>query len=284
MLRLGKLAAQAPAVPLKKGALLLPTREDHEDNPFYTKAEKGEPPLAHDLADKVLWEENDEWPGFIRPSMIGGCKRASYYHLTKAPIERQKHEPKMARVLKTGTVYHKLIQEILGNSLLIYFAPESPVWDADLEIRGKCDGILITRDLKYKWMLELKTASAEQFKAITKPKEDHVWQAHTYAKLHNCRWIDIVYICKANQTWKGWRIEFQPQIWKEIEEWTQLVKSYRDRGRPPRFDAKECDPSFCTYVNRCFAMKAKEEAARGGVQTQAQPVKQSRPTIRLKVG
>lgn len=228
------------------------------------------PPITTEIADKVMWALGDEFPGFIRPSMVGGCKRASYFHYTQVPQARQRHEPKMVRTLATGNIYHDIIQKFLGNSLDIYFAPESPVWHEDLAVRGKCDGICITRDLKYKWPIEIKTMALNQFEKLSKPVLDHIWQAHVYAGINfigyeGPKWIDMIYICKNNQQWKPFRIPYSEETFREICDWVLLIHDYKKRGKPPRFDEKECDPSFCTFVDHCFKLRDKEEGQAGNI-------------------
>jgi hypothetical protein len=260
--RLEKSTEAVVAATREISAITVPNEVD-DFNPF-AKAVGDGYPTAEEVWDRVLENQNYPPAPYFRPSMIGGCKRSNYFFYMQQKAQPQRHDPKMHRVLKIGSKYHEMIQEELGQSLDIYFVPESPVWDQQLAVRGHTDGILIARDLSVKWPLEIKTISPDGYKTLTKPKPEHLWQSHIYSALHGCfNWIDVLYINKGNQSTRCFRVPFSQEVWQDIKNWLTMMHHYVDRHEVPRFQKEECKPDFCGFVEHCLKLKDKEEAMNG---------------------
>lgn len=211
------------------------------------------PPSIAGLIDDVL-ERSVEKKQFFRPSMLHGCDRANVFHYPQmAPFHPQRQSPRMIRVLDNGTAIHEVIQGYLADHPEWFFAKESRIYKkvSGAWIRGSCDGVLIRRSDGYRVGIEIKTIAHEQFMKLTSPKPWHVKQASVYARLQKLHWIVVVYWDKDKQNIKDFPIEYDPKAWQETKERVRYLKRFVDEGELPEFDAKQCDPTFCQYVDHC---------------------------------
>lgn len=221
------------------------------------------PPSMITAIQQVLDSKRKD-PPYFRPSGFGGCRRSQIFFYCKEHQEPSQPDDTLSMILETGTALHPMVQKWLASHPGIFFTPEVPVWNPELEIRGSSDGLCSFRTADkygstYRWGFELKTIGPAGFEALTKPKPEHVVQASIYAKLMGVWWITIVYYCKGTSKLKEFHVQFDPNVWEQVKARVAELKEHINAGTLPEFDAKECRNSInlCHYVRRCYEIEGK---------------------------
>ena len=236
---------------------------DEEGRPTETEEVVERPPSLVGLIDDHL-EARTIKQEFFRPSMLFGCDRANVFHYKQsAPFHPQRQGPRMQRILDNGTAIHEVIQGYLSNLTEWYFVKESRVLKkvAGAWIRGSCDGVLIHRETLYKFAIEIKTISHDEFLKLTKPKPWHIRQASVYAKLQGLRFVVILYWDKNTHNLKEFTVEVDEELWKEVRGRVKKLIGFVERRELPEFNAEQCDPTFCQYVDHCAKRGGRPELA-----------------------
>lgn len=169
----------------------------------------------------------DNRQGHFHPSAIGSCGRRNVYEYIRAPA-LQTIEPEDLEVFDMGHAVHGLVQgklAELGKTLKtkgvgysfraeVPYDRETDILYQDLHVGGTTDGILEiwTDDWKQRGILEVKSIKDENFKKLRGPKEDHVMQAHIYARRFDCPIIWIWYFNKDTSERKVYTVLFQKEI------------------------------------------------------------------------
>lgn len=214
------------------------------------------PPSVAHIINEVLEGKNKQ-VSFFRPSMVSSCVRANVFHYQKAPTSLPNTSPMLHRILDTGTALHTVLQDYLSEHPDVFFSPEVKVYDPDLCVKGSCDGILTERTTGYRWALEIKTIGDSGFKALTKPKPEHVQQATIYMALTGVRWVSFIYLNKNNQDIREFITAFDDEVWDVVQDRLRFFKGFVDRKETPPYNAKECRASIdlCRYVRHCFGLQ-----------------------------
>lgn len=210
------------------------------------------PPSVEGLIDDVLTRRTEKLH-FFRPSMLGGCDRANVFHYMNAPFHPQRQNPRLLRILDTGSATHELVQGYLGDLHEWWFVKEARilVHVGNALVRGSCDGVLIRRRDLYRFGLEIKTINHEDFIKLTKAKPQHVFQALLYCHLQKLPWIVIVYWDKDKQHIKEYPIRAEKSAWLETKARVKELYGYVERRELPEYDESTCDTSFCQFVDFC---------------------------------
>ena len=229
------------------------------------KREVRELPSVDGLINEVL-ELRTMKRDFFRPSMLYGCDRANYFHYTCAPSHPSRPTPKLSKILDNGTAVHEVVQGYLRDHPEWWFAAESRV-NAQIEglnLRGSCDGVLIRRSDLYRFSVEIKTISTNQFIKLTKAKPGHVSQALTYASQHGLDATKIVYWDKNTHDIKEYDHFVTPAVKRGLKERVRHLKVYVEKGKLPEFDFDQCSPELCTYYDLCRSKGGKPHLASKG--------------------
>ena len=218
----------------------------------------------------------DNRQGHFHPSAIGACGRRNVYEYICAPAIATT-DPDDLEVFDMGHAVHGLVQgklAKLGVSLAtkgvgysfreeVRFDPQTDVLYQDLHVGGTTDGILEiwTDTWKQRGILEVKSIKDENFTKLRGPKEDHVMQAHIYAKRFDCPIIWIWYFNKNTSERKVYTVIFQQEIFERAVTKYALWLSHAESGTLPdreesfyicpRCEYREvCKPPSLTKVRR----------------------------------
>lgn len=183
--------------------------------------------------------------GVYHPSSMSksACLRALYYDRTDAPVSRAE----FLKDIDLFAVGHS-IHDGLGAELREAFPGiqlEVPVEMASLHLAGSADGLL--RD----WVLEFKSIGDASYKALTKPKTEHVWQVHCYMAALNVPRAQIMYINRNTGQRRTFRVAFDPSIWSSITSIIASVESCVASGTPPAGVDKRYTCASCKFAKHC---------------------------------
>lgn len=242
------------------------------DAPDMTKADAFDLESAYVQMLKERTRDNRQ--GHFHPSAIGACGRRNVYEYIRAPA-LQTIEPEDLEVFDMGHAVHALVQgkmEEIGKSLEakglgysfraeVRFDPETDVLYQDLHVGGTTDGILEVwgPGWKQRGILEIKSIKDENFKKLRGPKEDHVMQAHIYAKRFDCPLMWIWYFNKDTSERKVYTVMFSKEIFdRAVERYVLWLRHAQDGTLPdreesfyicPRCEYREvCKPSSLTKI------------------------------------
>jgi hypothetical protein len=218
-----------------------------------------QPPSLIQIIEAKSTQERAPRTGFFRPSALFGCDRENVFHYQMVREEERGISDALHRILGNGTAVHSLVQdEYLSNSFDYWYVKEPRVrrlingaW-----VKGSCDGVLIRRSDMFRWGIEIKTLNHAEFMRLTKPKEEHVFQASIYMNLQDLPFITILYWDKDKQLLKEFHVKRRRKVWAEVEERVEYLYSFVDSGKLPKFDKATCNKTFCKYVKHCRKMGA----------------------------
>jgi hypothetical protein len=213
-----------------------------------------EPPSIIPIIEHRAVHDRMERKGFFRPSALFGCDRQNVFYYKLVREEPANIDNRLRRVLDNGTAVHSLIQdEYLSVHPDYWFVKEPKVWlkVRGAWIRGSCDGVLIRRKDMYRWGVEIKSITHDEFMRLTKPKEDHVFQASVYMNMQKLPFITIIYWDKDKQHLKEYHVKRKKAVWSEVEDRVEYLHSFVESGKLPRYDKATCNKTFCRYVKTC---------------------------------
>lgn len=190
---------------------------------------------------------------YIRPSMIGGCVRANFFHLLGKSAGPKRINAKLRRILDNGTAVHSVVQKYFSDSQDFFFAKEVPAskYVGDVLVKGTCDGVLIRRSDKFCLGIEIKTINHLDWSKLNSAKPAHIQQALLYAYLLNLRYISILYWDKDKQGLKEYCVQCTQENMKHILSKIGYISATRACGEIPLFKREECEPYFCQYYRHC---------------------------------
>lgn len=208
----------------------------------------------------------DNRQGHFHPSAVGACGRRNVYEFIRAPAITT-IDPDDLEVFDMGHAVHGIVQgklAELGMTLEsqgvgysfrpeVRFDPETDVLYQDLHVGGTTDGILEiwTEDWKQRGILEVKSIKDENFTKLRGPKDDHVMQAHIYAKRFDCPIIWIWYYNKNTSERKVYTIIFQKEIFdRAVTKYAQWLTHAEAGTLPDREESFYICPR-CEYRDVC---------------------------------
>lgn len=209
-------------------------------------------PLLIDIIEEVH-KDCRSTANFIRPHMIGGCFRASVFHLQGRGTVPSRMNSRIRRVLDNGSAVHSVVQRYLSESKDFFFAKEVPAFGyvGSVLVKGTCDGVLVRRNDKFCVCIEIKTINHAEWSKLSGAKEVHNQQALLYAYLLKIQWVKILYWDKDKQGLKEYGVQCTREAMKPILYRIGLIGDAVTSGGMPPFRKEECDPLFCQYYTHC---------------------------------
>lgn len=235
------------------------------------------------LYDEYVNTEDDDsharTPG-IHPSEFSSCLRKITYNLRGQ--EKKVSITKFWRQrFKVGHAIHDMVQKdfdklarrsrkfaaqvakernwVLEFEREVRISGEFQPVARELRLAGHCDGIFTFRETPHgpailRVGLEIKTESPAEYEKLTKPKDEHLDQAHLYMAALDLPLMWFFYFSKGTQNNTNseapWLIPFNPATWQDVEERCHLALSLHDRQElGVRQESIVCQ--FCPYAWSC---------------------------------
>jgi len=234
--------------------------------------------VIHDTFENHLSTPEDgshRLPG-IHASELSGCKRKVVYSLIGT--ERKDLTSLFwKKKFKLGHAMHDMLQREFYNMCRrleynvdggthISFHSELPIspkyqtlaarWD----IQSHLDGLFVLREhvlgpAVFRMLLEIKSASPDEFAALNEPKKDHIEQSHVYMAVYDVPMTWVLYFNKGNENYTkpegSFLVKFQPERWAELEQRIAWVEQRAAEGvLPDREEDIRCQ--FCPFSWHCL--------------------------------
>lgn len=209
-------------------------------------------------------------PG-LHASEIHGCERRIVYSLLGYPRREDNVDVTWRKRFMMGHAVHDMLQKEFyrwasSSRYRITFEAEMAIQPAmggaaaKWDIQSHCDGMFVVRDewdssAAFRMLLEIKTASPTEFAALTKPKPEHIEQAHVYMACLDVPMVWLLYWNKGNQNTTGtdnpkFLVQFSPRVWASLEERFEKVHQAAALEQlPERTESVVC--SFCAFAHEC---------------------------------
>lgn len=211
--------------------------------------------------------------GCFHPSEISTettlCHRKMYFQKGKVPYDatfvKFTSDNRMQRLVDLGTLVHLYIQENLQR-LGILKDFETPVFAPDFGIQGKTDGIVEFEGLDdlnnfylpEDMILEIKTINDYGFKALRKPKPEHIKQASIYGHFLGMKKICFVYYNKNTSDLKIYVADVDNDYVENFKKLAgELIKLFNSNVRKHRTS----DVSFHTNIPKRICKNRSTERA-----------------------
>lgn len=208
-------------------------------------------------------------PG-IHASEVSGCQRKIVYSLNSEGRQEQSKNV-WKRRFKVGHAIHDMFQRDFEkmakkSNFAITFQSEVPIAPtlqikaAEWQIYSHCDGVFTIRET---WdgpaiarvILEIKTASPDEFDKLKGPKPEHIEQAHVYMSCLDIPLTWFLYYNKGNQNYTpstntSFLIRYNPEKWTELEKRFEQVHTHVHlKTLPDRTESIVCE--FCPFSWTC---------------------------------
>lgn len=159
---------------------------------------------------RLAFAQESRASGCFHPSEISTettlCPRKMYFQRGSVPKDKSyipfTAENRMQRLCDLGTMVHLYVQDNLER-LNVLIDMESPVEDPSIGIKGKADGEIkffgsddLGKFYDEDMLLEVKTINDYAFKALRKPKPEHIKQASLYGGVKKYKNICFLYYNK----------------------------------------------------------------------------------------
>lgn len=212
---------------------------------------------------------NTRKPG-IHASEIRGCKRRVVYSILRTD-RRDESDGIWRRRFQIGHAIHEMFQKsfkhFAAESVIIDFEEEVPIapelhqyYAAKWDIYSHSDGIFTIRHAEtleplIRVILEIKSASPDEFEKMRAPKPEHIDQAHVYMACLDVPFTWFLYYNKGNQNYTGadnpsFFVRFDPKKWEELE---LLFAEFHEAAAlnvlPERTEGMLCE--ICPYAWTC---------------------------------
>lgn len=197
------------------------------------------------------------------------CPRRVFYTMTSTE-KKGKLRKFWRQRFTVGKYLHKMIQDDFENMArdsrgLMEFQPEVPIAPKyqgiaeELQLQSSCDGVFTFRDHPYgpavmRMGLEIKTEAPDGYEKLTKPKEDHLRQAHLYMRALDLPLMYFFYMNKANHnnttSDPPYLVVYDHNIWAGMEkECRERLSEVASGVLPAAKDGMHCE--FCPYSWTC---------------------------------
>jgi len=184
-----------------------------------------------------------------------GCGREMYYGLIEAPKEGN-WEPRMRRILDTGSAIHAQLQGYLG-AVAERTDGESFIPEADinpdknkianlLDISGHTDGVYEIQNevFRVRQGVEIKTINDAGYKKTSGPHPEHLMQGTVYQKCLDLPIMTFIYYNKNDSSILEYHHVFDPHRWDAIEKKLTHIRDLAMReeepDREPGFQCGRC--------------------------------------------
>jgi len=213
-------------------------------------------------------DTHERRPG-IHASECSGCERKIVYSLLATP-RKDSISKNWRQRFQVGHAIHGMIQRDFhamarkSGGLMTFedevkIAPEIQQIAEKWFINSSCDGIFTFFDEPggppaLRVLLEIKTASPDEYDKLKAPKPEHIEQGHIYMKALDVPLIWFLYMNKANQnntdTSGPFLVRFDPEIWEKLEvKFTRCFEFAERDELPPRLESLVCQ--FCAFSYTC---------------------------------
>jgi hypothetical protein len=209
---------------------------------------------------------DDSRQGYFHPSGVGGCRRKQVYEYIRTPFIPTLN-PDSLEIFDMGHAVHELVGRKLADVARVLkpknmgysFRPEvtfDPAWDtlfSDLGIGGTCDGIIEiwTDTWRQRSILEIKSINKDGFEKLSKPKHDHLMQAHLYAYRFDCPIVYNWYYCKDNSKRRVYASPFNVTVFHEAIDYFEKLRVHVEAGTLPERDEDFFECPRCPYRETC---------------------------------
>ncbi len=207
--------------------------------------------------------ERPRYAGRLSPSSIAGCQRKAVFNFLGAE-KVNRVDPDTELIFEDGNWRHHKWQcmfrdmtKVLGKERFQLLSIEKKVLIPELYVCGRYDALIKINGKKY--VVDFKGIRDYGFQYVYrehKPKEEHVKQLLTYCVARNVRRGILLYDNKDNQSFKCYVIEWDEDVWGEVERWCQKVIASLNRrqlpARHPGCSAGTFLFEHCVYAPICY--------------------------------
>jgi predicted phage-related endonuclease len=186
----------------------------------------------------------------IRVSMAHKCRKCLLDHLI-APVSYSSPAAKIGTIIHQGFIPH--YEQIIHEKIVYH--------EKALEneyFTGHIDGYI----KKDKAIYELKTVNGWKFQAIKEPIDAHITQVNIYMKLMSVEKAHIVYLNRDTREHKSFDVEFNPLIYKAVEDKAkEVIEAYKKGLSPDDLELDEfefCD-EYCKFQTQTLYAKPEDE-------------------------
>jgi CRISPR/Cas system-associated exonuclease Cas4 (RecB family) len=205
----------------------------------------------------------------IHASEISYCTRRIAYSIS-LPRPKKKVTPFWRRKFSAGHMVHNWLQndftrfaEASGQTIHfereVKISPKTRALAARWGVYSSCDGIFSLRGPDgretTRAIVEIKTASKDEFAKLKEPEPAHIEQAHVYMAALNIPFVWFFYWNKDNHTHTSSAHEsflnaYDPYLWSGLEERFQAAHDTVSRGElPPKQEGFHCE--LCVWGSVC---------------------------------
>ena len=183
---------------------------------------------SQEILDNAEATDRSDGRGRIRPSNLSSpCARLHAFSWLGAPNDLGN-----TSLMDDGTQRHYYWQKV-GLSAGFLKDIETKVEVESLGIKGSIDGLMTDGSI-----FELKVTGPklyEQRIAAREPTHSHLLQVHAYMKAMEVDRASIVYERRSYSVdWHEFRVQFDPEIWKELKELAYpVLEAIEQRELPP---------------------------------------------------
>lgn len=191
-----------------------------------------------------------------------GCARQLYYDYTGAPAEGA-WEPRMRRLLDTGSVIHAQLQAYLEviaakSGGTETFTPEADInpdknpTAQQMDLSGHTDGIyqITTTPDRIRFGIEIKTINDAGYQKTSGPHQEHITQGTIYQKCLDLPLMVFFYYNKNDSSIAEFIQVFDERRWEAIVKKLDMVRDHAFKEVMPEQEAGwHC--SSCKYKAIC---------------------------------
>jgi CRISPR/Cas system-associated exonuclease Cas4 (RecB family) len=205
---------------------------------------------------------------------IMGCGRRLGYRYSG--VEPHDHiDPRLRRIFDTGTMIHLQLQDYLKQIAARSdgterFTDEKPIFPSTskaadiLDIISTTDGEYeIIGDDNVRWILEIKSINTDEFKSMSKPKEEHVVQSNVYMGCLDIPVSLVLYYDKNTSSMAEYLVKFDSVLWAAVMAKINYVRAtVMEDNEPPQEPGFHC--RTCPYAYVCKPPKLKDTRTQTG--------------------
>jgi hypothetical protein len=194
---------------------------------------------------------------FFHPSQLGGCIRAAWFDVKKAPkLKRDEDLFRVHMIFETGTYIGVMFQNLCERAGVLV-RREVPIVDRVNKILGHADGIVKVQGVKY--VLEIKTINARLFaeaKKAGKPTASNKRQIMAYMKSLGLQWGIVVYLEKDRHNAIEYVVQYDEDFYQKYV--AKRIKLFFKQVRRNEIPDREGESPmkapcmWCPYIRICF--------------------------------
>lgn len=193
----------------------------------------------------------------IHPSSVHGCIKKLWYFCTgQEKLMKENVGARLRMIFDLGHAWHDTLQRYgkdgaWGEGYMSEVAidpdaedesgnPYQPV-AREWWIRGHVDAIIPEYEVQTKTLgkvsikvvHEYKTINSSGYSKLSRPKEEHRWQATIYGAVFDAPVVVYLYTNKDNCQMVEFPVAFDETTWNRVQEKISVVKEYSQKGESP---------------------------------------------------